>query len=70
MSIGGNSWPLKTESLTAYTDSTGLKYGTIVGSDDIGLASGQWLVGDPFFSSVYTVFDMDRTRVAFATPNF
>lgn len=70
MNIGGKNWPLKSESLTAYTDDTGLKYGSIVGSDEIGLAPGQWLVGDPFFSSVYSVFDMDRTRFGLATPNF
>ncbi|CAO1634442.1 unnamed protein product [Sympodiomycopsis kandeliae] len=70
MTIGGKAWSINADSLTAYTDSTGLKYGSIVGSDDIGLAAGQWLVGDPFFSSVYSVFDMDRTRLGLASPSF
>ncbi|PWN26138.1 acid protease [Jaminaea rosea] len=68
--IGGKTYSLSGDVMNMGQASTGKYYVSIVGSDSLGLKSGEWLVGDTFFSKVYSVFDADRTRVGLAYGNF
>ncbi|TRM65583.1 aspartic peptidase domain-containing protein [Schizophyllum amplum] len=38
-----------------------------ISAQDLGLGDGTWLLGDAFMKNVYTVFDMDKKSVGFAT---
>jgi hypothetical protein len=68
--INGVDYDLKQHATTSGKNSNGYWYGSIIGTDDLGLAEGQWLVGDSFFQSVYSVFDITNERMGFAKPAF
>jgi cathepsin D len=68
--VGGRDYSIKDAAVTYTSAGGGYKYGSIIGTDDLGLADGQWLVGDPWFSSMYTVFDITNTRLGIAEASY
>lgn len=70
LTMGTQTFTISGDAMFAGTAGNGYSYLSIIGSDSIGLEEGEWLVGDSFFSSVYTVFDADNMRVGFAQGNF
>ncbi|PWN20932.1 acid protease [Microstroma glucosiphilum] len=69
-SVGGVDYAIKDAAVSYTTASNGFKYGSIIGTDDLGLADGQWLIGDPWFSSVYSVFDITNTQMGLAAASY
>ncbi|CAO1616257.1 unnamed protein product [Parajaminaea phylloscopi] len=67
---GYSTYTVDGDAMLAGAASAGHSYVAVVGCDSLGLNKGDWLVGDSFFSKVYTVFDADRKRVGFAPGNF
>lgn len=68
--VGGKDYAIKDAAVTYTSAGNGFKYGSLIGTDDLGLADGQWLVGDPWFSSMYTVFDITNTRLGIAPASY
>ncbi|KAJ7689845.1 acid protease [Mycena rosella] len=64
---GGKDWMISAANINLGQTETGSKdcIGSIA-TQEIGLGSSTWLLGDAFMKNVYTVFDFDQEAVGFA----
>jgi len=66
-SWGGKDWPITAANFNLGVTASGAT--TCVGalaSQDLGLGSNVWLLGDSFMKNVYTAFSVDKNAVGFA----
>jgi len=65
---GGNDWEITAENFNLGTTANGSKQCVgALSAQDLGLGDNVWLIGDSFMKNVYTVFDLDKEAVGFAT---
>ncbi|GBE83078.1 Aspartic protease [Sparassis crispa] len=67
-SWGGQTWQIDPSLFNQGTSSSDSSQcvGAIGASDNLGLGSNTWLLGDIFMSNVYTAFSIDQNAVGFA----
>ncbi|KAG8790187.1 Type I transmembrane sorting receptor [Ceratobasidium sp. 428] len=65
--LAGQVWPISSTNLNLGTlPSNSTQCVGAIGGIDGGVPKGAWIMGDTFMKNVYTVFDLESSRVGFA----
>jgi hypothetical protein len=64
MTFSGSSWTISSKDLISEPNSDGNCVANLYGME---VVEGAFLLGDTFLKNVYTVFDIDQSRIGFAT---
>ncbi|KAH9908110.1 aspartic peptidase domain-containing protein [Xylariomycetidae sp. FL2044] len=63
LTFSGKSWTISSKDFLSAPNGEGVCNGNIYGMEYV---KGAWLVGDAFLKNVYSIFDVDQSRIGFA----